>query len=168
MLAAVEGAPGETGPVVAAIDTDAFLADPETFQEEHFGPLTLLIRYRDVAQLTRALALLEGSLTGTLWHGASEDPHALAVLTQALARIAGRVLYNGWPTGVAIAWAQHHGGPWPASTASVHTSVGATAIRRFLAPLAYQDAPQSVLPAELRDGNPLGVPRREDGELVER
>lgn len=87
-------------------------------------------------------------------------------MTAALARVAGRVLYNGWPTGVAIAWAQHHGGPWPASTASVHTSVGATAIRRFLTPLTYQDAPASVLPAELRDGNPLGIPRREDGVLV--
>jgi len=72
-------------------------------------------------------------------------------------------VFNGWPTGVAIAWAQHHGGGWPATTASVHTSVGATAIRRFLMPVAYQDAPAEVLPVELRDGNPLGIPRREDG-----
>jgi NADP-dependent aldehyde dehydrogenase len=82
-------------------------------------------------------------------------------LTAALARIAGRIVFDGWPTGVAIAWAQHHGGSWPATTASVHTSVGATAIRRFLAPIAYQDAPESSLPAELRAGNPLGIPRRE-------
>ena len=129
-------------------------------------PLTLLVRYRDRAELDRALGVLEGSLTGTVWHAADEDPELLRSLTDALSRVAGRVLYNGWPTGVAIAWAQHHGGPWPASTASVHTSVGASAIRRFLTPLTYQDAPAAVLPEELRDGNPLAVPRREDGVLI--
>ena len=160
------GAEDGTAPIVAAVEASAFVADPETFQEEHFGPLTLLVRYRDRAELACALALLEGSLTGALWHGSEEDPAMLDATTAALARVAGRVLYNGWPTGVAIAWAQHHGGPWPASTASVHTSVGATAIRRFLTPLTYQDAPASVLPAELRDGNPLGIPRRQDGVLL--
>ena len=74
--------------------------------------------------------------------------------------VAGRLLFDGWPTGVAIGWAQHHGGGWPATTASVHTSVGATAIRRWLTPVAYQDAPEDVLPLELHDGNPLGIPRR--------
>jgi len=164
VLAAGQDSDG-TAPVVAAIDASGFLADPETFQQEHFGPLTLLVRYRGAAELDRALALLEGSLTGTLWHGSDEDPALLASLTNALARVAGRVLYNGWPTGVAIAWAQHHGGPWPASTASVHTSVGATAIRRFLTPLTYQDAPEAVLPEELQEGNPLRVPQRVDGLL---
>jgi NADP-dependent aldehyde dehydrogenase len=79
---------------------------------------------------------------------------------------AGRLLFNGFPTGVAVAWAQHHGGPWPA-TNTLHTSVGITSIRRFLRPVAWQDAPQSVLPAELRD-NPgdAAVPRRVDGTLT--
>ena len=90
----------------------------------------------------------------------------MTALADALGRIAGRLVFNGWPTGVAIGWAQHHGGGWPATTASVHTSVGATAIRRFLTPVAYQDAPAEVLPPELRDGNPLGIPRRVDGVLV--
>jgi len=166
VLVAGADADGESAPVVAAIDAAAFVADPDAFQEEHFGPLTLLVRYHDAGgDLAPALALLEGSLTGTVRHAASDDPELVALATEALGRIAGRVLYNGWPTGVAIAWGQHHGGPWPASTASVHTSVGATAIRRFLTPIAYQDAPQDVLPLELRDGNPLGVPRREDGIL---
>ncbi|GAB6856341.1 aldehyde dehydrogenase (NADP(+)) [Microbacterium xylanilyticum] len=165
-LAALTGAGDESGPVVAAVSAERFLADPDTFQEEHFGPLTLLVNYRDRAELGRALGVLEGSLTGTVWHAADEDPELLRSLTDALSRVAGRVLYNGWPTGVAIAWAQHHGGPWPASTASVHTSVGASAIRRFLTPLTYQDAPAAVLPEELRDGNPLAVPRREDGVLI--
>ena len=90
----------------------------------------------------------------------------MTALADALGRIAGRLVFNGWPTGVAIGWAQHHGGGWPATTASVHTSVGATAIRRFLTPVAYQDAPAEVLPPELRDGNPLGIPRRVDGVLL--
>lgn len=160
--------PDESTPTVVATSAAAFLADPEAFQAEHFGPLTLVVRYDDAAtggDLDRALAVLEGSLTGTVRHAASDDPALLGRTTAALSRIAGRVLYNGWPTGVAIAWAQHHGGSWPASTASVHTSVGATAIRRFLAPVAYQDAPQQLLPEELRDGNPAGVPRRVDGAL---
>lgn len=160
--------PGVSRPTVVATDIAAFLAEPAAFQEEHFGPLTLLVRYDDAApggELDRALATLEGSLTGTVRHAASDDDELVARASAALARIAGRVLYNGWPTGVAIAWAQHHGGGWPASTASVHTSVGASAIRRFLTPVAYQDAPQQVLPVELRDGNPAGVPRRVDGVL---
>ena len=81
-----------------------------------------------------------------------------------LAPRVGRLLFGGWPTGVSVTWSQHHGGPWPATT-SVHTSVGATAIRRFLRPLTFQDAPESVLPAELHESNPLGVPRRVDGVL---
>ena len=75
------------------------------------------------------------------------------------------MLFAGWPTGVAVTWSQHHGGPWPATT-SQHTSVGATAVRRFLRPIVYQDAPDAVLPPALRDANPLGIPRRVDGVLV--
>ena len=85
-------------------------------------------------------------------------------LTALLAPRVGRLLFGGWPTGVSVTWSQHHGGPWPATT-SVHTSVGATAIRRFLRPLTFQDAPESVLPPELHESNPLGVPRRVDGVL---
>ncbi|OSC62945.1 hypothetical protein B5181_23445, partial [Streptomyces sp. 4F] len=78
--------------------------------------------------------------------------------------LAGRVLVNGWPTGVAVAAAQHHGGPYPATT-STSTSVGGTAIERWLRPVAYQGVPEALLPAELRDGNPLGLPRRFNGVL---
>lgn len=152
-------------PLVVAVTLDDFVAAPEVFLEEHFGPLTVLVRYPDAdpAALGAALALLDGSLTASIHHAPDEDVPALAA---ALSRIAGRVIFNGWPTGVAIAWGQQHGGPWPATTASVHSSVGASAIRRFLQPIAYQDAPASVLPAELADGNPLGIPRREDGVLL--
>jgi len=77
---------------------------------------------------------------------------------------AGRVLFDGYPTGVAVAWAQHHGGPWPA-TNSLHTSVGMTAMRRFLRPIAWQGAPSHALPEELRDG-PVVVPTRIDGAIA--
>lgn len=144
-------------PAVALIDAAAFLADADLFLEERFGPLTVLVSYRD-DELPALIASLPPSLTATIHRAPGEDVAALAA---ALAPIAGRLLFDGWPTGVAIGWAQHHGGSWPATTASIHTSVGATSIRRWLTPIAYQDAPQDVLPPELRDGNPLGIPRRE-------
>ncbi|MEN2737637.1 aldehyde dehydrogenase family protein [Microbacterium sp. X-17] len=149
--------PGTSTPAVALTDAAAFLAAPEAFLEEHFGPVTVLVSYRD-DELRALIAALRPSLTATVHRGTGEDVTALAA---AVAPIAGRLLFDGWPTGVAIGWAQHHGGSWPATTASLHTSVGATAIRRWLAPIAYQDAPQEVLPPELRDNNPLGIPRRE-------
>ncbi len=151
-----------SAPAVIVVDADAFRQSSDEFLTECFGPLTVVVRYNDDAALAAALALLEGSLTATVHHAPDEDVSALA---GSLSRVAGRVVFNGWPTGVAIAWAQHHGGSWPATTASVHTSVGATAIRRFLAPIVFQDAPASVLPPELRDGNPLGISRRENGVL---
>ncbi|MCY1232933.1 NADP-dependent fatty aldehyde dehydrogenase [compost metagenome] len=89
----------------------------------------------------------------------------MAELVEQLSGLAGRVLFDGWPTGVAVNWAQQHGGPYPATT-SLFTSVGATAVRRFQRPVAYQDAPEAVLHPALREANPLGIPRRVDGVLV--
>jgi len=148
---------------VVATPAAALAADPDAWLQECFGPLTVLARYRDRAELDTALGALEGSLTASIHHAPGED---VSGLVATLDRTAGRLVFNGWPTGVAIGWAQHHGGGWPATTASVHTSVGATAIRRFLIPVAYQDAPAAVLPAELADANPFGIPRRVDGALV--
>ena len=76
------------------------------------------------------------------------------------------MLFDGFPTGVAVTHGMHHGGPYPAASSGAHTSVGMTAVRRFLRPVAFQNAPQAVLPPELRDGNPLGIWRRVDGELT--
>jgi NADP-dependent aldehyde dehydrogenase len=151
------GAAAESAPTLVLTDAIAFLAHREEFLAECFGPVSVVVRYRP-EQLDALLGALEPSLTATIHRGPDEDVTALA---GGLAPVAGRLLFDGWPTGVAIGWAQHHGGAWPATTASVHSSVGATAIRRWLTPIAYQDAPQEVLPAELRDGNPLGIPRRE-------
>ena len=94
---------------------------------------------------------------------ASEDAELAAELLPKLAARSGRVLWNGWPTGVAVSWAQQHGGPYPATVGSIHTSVGVTAARRFQRPVAYQDTPDALLPAVLRDANPLRISRRVDG-----
>jgi len=150
-------ADGESAPTLVLTDAATFLADRETFLAECFGPVAVVVRYRD-PELDAVLGSLESSLTATIHRGSGED---VSVLAARLLPFAGRLLFDGWPTGVAIGWAQHHGGGWPSTTASIHTSVGATAIRRWLTPIAYQDAPQEVLPLELRDGNPLRIPRRE-------
>jgi len=120
------------------------------------------VSYEDDDELVESLAHLEGTLTATLHAEASDET---TEIVRILTGISGRVLFRGWPTGVAVAWAQHHGGPWPATT-SQHTSVGVTALRRFLRPIAYQDAPAAVLPLELVEANPLGIPRRVDGVLA--
>lgn len=134
--------------------------------EECFGPVTVVARYDDDAEARAVLSRLPGNLTATVHLSAEEaegrgrGPELLAELTP----LAGRVLVNGWPTGVAVAPAQHHGGPYPATT-STSTSVGGTAIERWLRPVAYQNAPEALLPPELRDDNPLGLPRRFNGRL---
>jgi NADP-dependent aldehyde dehydrogenase len=156
----IAGGGSATAPTVLAADAATLLAHDELL-DEVFGPVTVLVRYRDAAALDAALGMLEGSLTMTLHAEPGEDITGLADWA---ASRAGRVLFGGWPTGVAVSWAQHHGGPWPA-TNTVFTSVGATAVRRFLRPVTYQDAPASVLPPALRDDNPLGIPRRVDGVL---
>jgi NADP-dependent aldehyde dehydrogenase len=131
--------------------------------EEAFGPLLVVARYGDDAQIVRALDAVPDSLTATV-HSEPGEAVAVAGLVRELAPRVGRIVFDGYPTGVRVSWAQHHGGPWPA-TNSQHTSVGVSAIRRFLRPLAYQDAPEALLPAELRDGY-TGIPRRVDGRLV--
>src|SRR4029450_8533579 len=124
---------------------------------------TVIARYRDDAELRAAIEALPSSLTATVHRGPGGTGLPAALPSRRGARV-GRSVYDGFPTGVAVSWAQHHGGPWPA-TNTQHTSVGVSAIRRFLRPLAYQDAPEVHLPAELRDAY-TGIPRRIDGRLV--
>lgn len=130
--------------------------------EEAFGPLVVLVRYTDLGDVRRALEHVPDSLTASI-HSAAHESELREELTQTVHEQVGRVVYDGYPTGVRVCWAMHHGGPWPA-TNTQHTSVGATAIRRFLRPFAWQDAPADVLPPELRDG-PVDIPRRVDGVL---
>jgi NADP-dependent aldehyde dehydrogenase len=114
--------------------------------EECFGPVTVLVRYRDAADAETVLSSLGGNLTATL-HAESGEPDAAAWLTR-LSRFAGRVIFGGWPTGVAVAPAMTHGGPYPATTTPT-TSVGGTAIDRWLRPVTYQTVPEDLLPPEL-------------------
>jgi acyl-CoA reductase-like NAD-dependent aldehyde dehydrogenase len=134
--------------------------------EEHFGPVVVLLRYGDRDDLLAALERIEGQLTGSIHAQPDDDAELLALLTELLAARAGRVVYDGFPTGVAVTHGMQHGGPYPATSAPAHTSVGMTAIRRFLRPVAWQNAPAAVLPHELRDENPLGIWRRVDGNLT--
>jgi NADP-dependent aldehyde dehydrogenase len=135
---------------------------PHEVTEECFGPVTVVARYDGEKELFSALDAMPSSLTATVLRGDGESDLPLGI-SQALRTRAGRLVYDAYPTGVAVSWAQHHGGPWP-STNSQHTSVGTTAIRRFLRPVTWQSAPQEVLPEELADDY-RGIPRRIDGRL---
>ncbi|MBC6447325.1 aldehyde dehydrogenase (NADP(+)) [Actinokineospora xionganensis] len=148
-------------PVVFATDAADFVARAESFTEETFGPSGLVVTYRDLDTLLAALEALPGSLTGSV-HAGTDDSATLKVAKILRTRV-GRLVHNGWPTGVAVCWAMHHGGPWPASTSPAHTSVGSAAIDRWLVPIAYQDWPEHLLPPELRTDNPLGFPRTVQG-----
>ncbi|MRH91213.1 aldehyde dehydrogenase family protein [Nocardia sp. SYP-A9097] len=133
---------------------------------EVFGPVTVIARYeaeQTETAATRVFDTFPPSLTATLHVSDNDEAALVARLTRIAATRAGRILFDNFPTGVAVSWAQTHGGPWP-STNSLHTSVGATAIRRFLRPITYQNAPEAVLPEELRD-NYTAIPRRMDGQL---
>ncbi|MFB8271351.1 aldehyde dehydrogenase (NADP(+)) [Streptomyces sp. NPDC055955] len=138
--------------------------DHDLLLEECFGPVTVVARYEDDAEVTAVLSRLPGNLSATVHLSESEaagQGRGAEILAE-LTPLAGRVLVNGWPTGVAVAPAQHHGGPYPATT-STSTSVGGTAVERWLRPVAYQNTPEALLPPELRDDNPLGLPRRYEG-----
>ena len=157
------------GPNTAAValfetDISAFLANP-SLASEHFGPSTLLIRYADKEQILECARGLVGHLTATI-QGTAEDLQEHADLIRILETKVGRIVFNGYPTGVEVCHAMVHGGPYPASTDPRTTSVGSLAILRFVRPLCYQDFPNFALPPELQNENPLGIWRLVDGEYV--
>jgi alpha-ketoglutaric semialdehyde dehydrogenase len=141
---------------------DVFLSETR-LHEEVFGPAAVVVKVRDEDQLAEIVDRLEGQLTASV-HTDDADHDLAARLLDQLELIAGRVVFNGWPTGVEVGHAMVHGGPFPATSAPATTSVGARAIERFLRPVAYQDVPEALLPAEIRTDNPLGIFRRIDGE----
>ncbi|MCW2771189.1 MAG: aldehyde dehydrogenase [Aeromicrobium sp.] len=147
-------------PTILLTDVDAVIKDPAALLVECFGPTSLVVTYRDEASLVALAAGLEGQLTATILGEEGDDVHALVRL---LATRAGRLLWNQWPTGVSVTYAQQHGGPYPATSVPGSTSVGTAAIDRFLRPVAYQNFPQALLPPALRDDNPERIPRRADG-----
>jgi len=145
------------------VDAATFLAD-EVLGHEVFGSSSLIVRVPDFATLTTLLERLEGQLTATL-HMDAGDADLARGLLPVLERKAGRILANGWPTGVEVSNAMVHGGPFPATSDPRSTSVGTRAIERFLRPVCYQDIPDLLLPLALKAENPLGIARALDGVL---
>jgi alpha-ketoglutaric semialdehyde dehydrogenase len=133
--------------------------------EEIFGAASLVIRYNSVEELLEAVNRLEGQLTASL-QLTEEDYPTAARLVPALEQKVGRIIVNGWPTGVEVGHAMVHGGPFPATSDTRTTSVGTLAINRFLRPVAYQNLPQELLPVPLQDSNPWHLNRRIDGSVV--
>ncbi|WAC00033.1 aldehyde dehydrogenase (NADP(+)) [Pseudomonas putida] len=144
-------------------DVSVLLSGDELLQEEVFGPATVVVEVADEAELRRALQALHGQLTATLI-AEPEDFQRFAALVPLLQRKAGRLLVNGYPTGVEVCDAMVHGGPYPATSDARGTSVGTLAIDRFLRPVCYQDYPDALLPDALKNANPLGVQRLVDGQ----
>jgi NADP-dependent aldehyde dehydrogenase len=161
--AAVDGL--AVSPTVVRTTVPAVLEHSEAILEECFGPASVIVEYDEFDELSAAANAFGGNLTATV-HGEDGESDLVAPLLAVLRDRAGRLLWNGWPTGVSVTYAMQHGGPWPATTASIHTSVGTTAIRRFLRPVSYQSVPADLLPAALQDANVLGIPRRVDGTLT--
>ncbi|HVW77267.1 MAG TPA: aldehyde dehydrogenase (NADP(+)) [Alloacidobacterium sp.] len=154
------------GTSAALLETDAeqLLHDPE-LAEEIFGPATLLVRFSDKKQMLQVARSLQGHLTATLL-GTEADFLAHQDLVSILERKVGRLIFNGYPTGVEVCHAMVHGGPYPATSDGRSTSVGTQAIFRFARPVCYQNLPQSALPDALKNENPLGVLRMVNGEMT--
>ena len=132
--------------------------------EEVFGASSLVVRLKDVAEFADVAKALEGQLTATI-HAVEDDHRFAAPLIPVLEDKAGRIIFNGWPTGVEVGHAMVHGGPFPATADGRSTSVGTLAIERFLRPVAYQNVPADLLPAAVDAANSLGLWRQVDGEL---
>lgn len=147
-------------PTLLLTTAEDILVAPRELETECFGPTAVVIEYGDASQLVPLARTFEGQLTATLQ---AEDGCPVSELVEVLAQKAGRVLWNQWPTGVSVTYAQQHGGPYPATTASNTTSVGTAAIERFLRPVAYQGFPEHLLPEAVKEANPLDLPRMVDG-----
>lgn len=152
-------------PQLFKADVSLLLKGDELLQEEVFGPATVVVEVADQAQLTAALQALHGQLTATLIAEPS-DLEVFGDLVELLERKAGRLLLNGYPTGVEVCDAMVHGGPYPATSDARGTSVGSLAIDRFLRPVCYQNYPDALLPDALKNANPLDIERLVDGETT--
>jgi len=153
----------EGQPTIATASGQAFLNNPVLHQEV-FGPYSLVIRCKDMNEMTEVAKHLEGQLTSTLM-STEDDIKNNDELVEAVKNICGRFILNGVPTGVEVCLSMHHGGPFPATTDSRFTSVGADGIKRFARPIAFQNWSNNLLPEELKDENPLGIWRTINNEL---
>jgi len=154
--------PNRCSAAIFSVSAEAFMADP-ALGEEVFGAVSLIVHCRDLAELAEVVAGLEGQLTASLQLDPADEGAAAAILPL-LQQKAGRVLANGWPTGVEVTPAMVHGGPFPATSDGRSTSVGTLAMARFLRPVCWQDIPDALLPPPLQAANPWQLPRRVDGE----
>ena len=149
-------------PTVLLTTATAVRRTPELLSHEIFGPATVIVQYSPGTDLAGLVGLMGGQLTATVH---AEPREELSDLVATLTALSGRVVWNGWPTGVTVTYAQNHGGPYPATTASRTTSVGTAAVARFMRPAAYQSCPADQLPPALQDTNPWGVIRRINGRV---
>ena len=154
----MQGAPG-----VFAVDSETWLHN-HTLHEEIFGPATVLVRAGSEQELLQAAEALDGTLTATI-HGTEEDLLRNRKLIEVLTEKAGRLIFNGYPTGVEVVPAMHHGGPYPATSDVKFTSVGTAAIYRFARPVCYQNFPDAALPPELQNANPRQIWRTVNGNF---
>lgn len=154
----------QAAPTLFTADAGTFLSNP-ALSEELFGPSTLIVTGKTKEDLLRIARNLEGHLTATI-HGTPDDLEQHRDLIAILERKVGRLVFNGFPTGIEPCPAVHHGGPYPATTDARTTSIGTAAVERFVRPVCYQDFPQSALPVELKNDNPRGIWRMIDGELT--
>jgi NADP-dependent aldehyde dehydrogenase len=151
-------------PTLLSTDAKTFLAN-EDLREEAFGPASIFVAGESKEELLAVARVMEGNLTATI-HGTAKDLEEYADLVALLEQKVGRLLFNGFPTGLEVCPSQQHGGPYPSTTDARTTSVGTASIQRFVRPVAYQDFPQAALPAELKDENPLGIWRTLNGTLT--
>jgi NADP-dependent aldehyde dehydrogenase len=149
--------------IIFSVPLDTFAKSP-ALEEEIFGPTTLLVHYGEPGDLVDVANRLHGHLTATI-HGTEDDLRAASDLLRVLETKVGRLLFNGYPTGVEVSPAMVHGGPFPATSDGRSTSVGTRAILRFARPVCYQDFPDATLPPALRGGNPLTIQRMVNGTL---
>jgi NADP-dependent aldehyde dehydrogenase len=149
---------------VFRVTLEDFLRRPE-LGDEVFGPTTLLVYYGKETDLLSAAQQLRGHLTATI-HGTDEDLGRAKDLIRVLETKVGRIIFNGFPTGVEVSHAMVHGGPFPATSDGRSTSVGTQAILRFVRPVCFQDFPDAALPPELKNDNPLGLMRLVNGTFT--
>lgn len=162
MLASSESSDNKATAYLYQAPADLLLSGSELLQEEIFGPASIVIEVSDMTQLTSCLNAMHGQLTATLI-GEEEELNDSVELLSMLESLAGRVLINGYPTGVEVCDAMVHGGPFPATSDSRGTSVGSLAIDRFLRPICFQNYPDSLLPDALKNNNPLSILRLVNG-----
>jgi NADP-dependent aldehyde dehydrogenase len=162
----IDRGPGnaQVSPAVFKTDVATFMSS-DTLCEENFGPSTLIVTHSSTDEMLALAHDLEGHLTATI-HGTDEDLANAAELLNILEQKVGRIVINGYPTGVEVCHSMIHGGPYPAGSDGRTTSVGTLAIERFARPVCYQGFGNAILPAELKDSNPLGIHRLVDGEWM--